>query len=1549
MPNRTLDMGNSRTVPAAVAVTAVLMLAVLSPWPVSAEVSPDPCPGNICTGSMTIGTDTITYAYTEHVNPDGEFKVRLNGGEYSTTKLISYIVFDLPPFASWDEHHAPDAVSLPDEAVNPGRTAYERSAPTGLSGQTVDQVMAVRYAGLAEGEYTFNIFVLQEAGSASKNNLSFYVDALATSNGNENESLELINEPTPCADRWPRGEEGISIDNDLNYQANCADPVCDGQPGHPIDTDLVCQQVESRCYDGFDNDADDDVDCADRSCDEQVGREAGGGKTIAYCQYGNEYGAPLSLGPEGTSPCDDNFDNDADGREDCYDNLYTDTVTGATTPYDTLTTALTQSRICWRHSVYNCPQVETSCTDGLDNDIDKSYSDNEYEYTQVDGVDVPAVPSSGKDCLDYDCAGDANCPDQENRDMSNGGVDSCLCFDTADNDLDHQIDCRDPDCSGAYCAETGRECVDSEFSLSSRVQMCENAFDDDGDVTEDCQDTDCKEKFGNCGPCPNREDISYLSCSDNRDNDVNGSTDCEDPRCVGSFGNTENAAYCTEQNGSSETGSSLFPRLCHDGLDNDGDGKTDCADPGCDDAVVGSAGQRCESPTETKCSDNFDNDGLNGADCVDPACAGQPGCSAADWDGEVACIEMNKMSVMKTFTGNDPTVGAQSFETARVNEEGSSVMRDEIRIVGDDAYSSLSVYIGDNTDVSKVYPYAVESGCELSDTQPDGDDAAKMEMIVTVNGAVPGGAMMIYNKEGETISDFDLTVSCPTPSEPAELKNYTVSISVLRSGDIPEYGETSFRTRLYEATVPSVVTVEPAGKHGASVDVPYGSSLQFRVIPDDPTEPDDTTPPLWSSGICQCRISLGGEEYQSTGGDCLVTTTEPMYEDSGAVPLEVVATAVDGAGNISPDFPVSFSINVTPAVTDDRPMSAPAWPPERAAGPFFNKRDASNKINVDIYFATATQNTFGADCYLYIRNSTGAVVGGPSPIAIDNLNYNGLTPNLAYCVGTGVPLPAALTNPSVDTDGAYFASVGITDDENDYVESRRQPIFMCDTVPGPDDDPDDGDVCHWADFDGDGFSEGLFTTLYSSEPKACDNCVNLYNPSQSDADASGIGADCEGMLGRCEVDTDLVCTMHSFDYGLDPESGIDVCPGAKCCDRADNPNCCPAPTVKADSEGDHPDRQACRSNWGVCSSGGEICFDAQDCPARGLCANEENSGDLCNHSPEDCGGDPDSCIGYDLCANLMYPWIQAPGGSVFSGQFIRAPEPPPPGRANATYCITAKSGIGYVTDPDAPPPDPNNPDEPAIKYVFTSAECGLPMTRPASRLERPTARNVYSTVLGRLDLGGLLSGKYGVVVPVANPQNFVDEFLNNSYLANKVYVISGDLVIGERSEESAALTTITDAPQDESGAGTVIVLGGNLYFWNNVRYSPAITGGLTALRRLASIGWIVLDENNPRNPGYNTKGNVLIGKNVTDLVGAFFVGGQGGVYTVAPPDIDSSEALTVRGLMIARQFHFSRSYKSSVRGSEQVIYDGRAVVNPPPGFGDVNKTLPYFGEAPSLP
>jgi len=60
--------------------------------------------------------------------------------------------------------------------------------------------------------------------------------------------------------------------------------------------------------------------------------------------------------------------------------------------------------------------------------------------------------------------------------------------------------------------------------------------------------------------------------------------------------------------------------------------------------------------------------------------------------------------------------------------------------------------------------------------------------------------------------------------------------------------------------------------------------------------------------------------------------------------------------------------------------------------------------------------------------------------------------------------------------------------------------------------------------------EGIFTTLYGA-PMTCDNCLDVYNPSQEDTDGDGIGNACEGCIDN---DRDNVDTCDEpYGYSLD--------------------------------------------------------------------------------------------------------------------------------------------------------------------------------------------------------------------------------------------------------------------------------------------------------------------------------------------------------------------------------------------------------------------------------
>jgi hypothetical protein len=116
-------------------------------------------------------------------------------------------------------------------------------------------------------------------------------------------------------------------------------------------------------------------------------------------------------------------------------------------------------------------EVETECTDGIDDDRDGS-----------------------ADCADVDCLAEELCHEP-------------ICDDGLDNDGDGSVDCGDFDCVFIEpCSET----------------TCGDAMDNDFDGAVDCDDADC---FG-------REPCREMVCDDMIDADMDGSTDCADDDCA---------------------------------------------------------------------------------------------------------------------------------------------------------------------------------------------------------------------------------------------------------------------------------------------------------------------------------------------------------------------------------------------------------------------------------------------------------------------------------------------------------------------------------------------------------------------------------------------------------------------------------------------------------------------------------------------------------------------------------------------------------------------------------------------------------------------------------------------------------------------------------------------------------------------------------------------------------------------------------------------------------------------------------------------------------
>ncbi|MEY4723156.1 MAG: hypothetical protein RLZZ324_669 [Candidatus Parcubacteria bacterium] len=1406
---------------------ALAATALLGAQRAFAMIAPAPCAGNVCTDAVVVGGQTVNVSYTQHLAPGGTLKVRFNGGAYNTSGLISYIVFNLPAFSSWSKYPNPNngAIVLPTEDVNPGRTAYERRSNPGYVG-IVDQVSSVTYAGLAPGAYAFDISIIQNGDTGGKT-YTFYVDAAAPTNMNEsNVFASLVGMDYPCAD---------GVDNDLSYASDCADAQCSGSIGQ-VGTGAKCEVPETTCNDGFDNNGNGLVDCKDPSCDGKVGQPGG----TALCQYGNETGA---------STCGDNFDNDGDGLTDCVDNAWSPVNGG------------TANSICWKKPAFGCPATEISCTDGIDNDKDQNYSDN-YDASGITGVD----------CTDYDCASPpgSSCPTKEN--FTVGGVENdALCFDGGDNDLDHKTDCADPDCLGVTFG--GKTCREKEFDLGtvglngSSYQYCANGLDDNGDdlpgqpgSRTDCNDLSCKQRFGNCGPCPTQEAITYDSCANAKDDDTDGPFDCNDADCTGKVGSLPLGAVCLATENTTVS--------CSDGFDNDHDGKADCADPDCT-GKMGPDNQTCQPAGETTCTDGADNDGDGLIDCADPSCQTGASCASSGSWTAATCQVVPRDTSPTPFTSNNPTVLATVRSATHI---GTS---DVIHLQGSGTYTSVTVIAGDNTDPASYYPYA-SSGCVVS-----GPTAARFSF-----SAIAGHAVQLFNTAGPAINTFDITLTCAVGMVPAAVKNYPLSLSALKSGGNPEYGDLAESTTLYEATAPVVTAIEPEGVSGGTVRVPYGGTLpaaarRMRGIPNDP----GGASPL-STGICKCDVTVGGTPY-TTGSDC----TTPAIAFLADTSLTLSATAQDGAGNVSGTYNApNVAINVTP-VLESGPGGPLAITP---AKPFF--KTGKMDIGIDSRFLTGASDTF-TGCELWLWDASGNNANGFGPIT----TFPGIAPGF----GNGIRCVTTFTLPGTLADGTYTATVKAIDSDGDSAMSNRQVFYVCNAVPQAG-DPPGTNGCQYADFDGDGAAEGLYTTLYSTTALACDNCVNMANPLQEDTNANGIGDLCEPTenFGRCEIDTDIVCKYPSDDVGHG-------CPAGALC--------CPGPSIKdvdpVGAPGVKKDPQLCKPDWCVCSFDGKIAFNDAQCtgvsnpasplPGYGLC---QDNATTCKHDV-DCGavaGTP-HCTDPNICANLLNPWLQTQQGSVFSQKRITSTDAPPAGQFNATFCIVGKE----------------------LVQNFTSAS-GCVSQDSSTALVRPQASNAYATVLGKLDLAGLRAGKYGAVTTIDGTTATLDATLDSlaGRLGGRVIRVTGNASVSARS-----IMNGLGSGTGSSGTGTVFVDGGDLTIHGDIAYDASAAA---ALDNLASIGWIAV----PSSGG--SGGNVYVDGTVHNVVGAIYAGGGDGFWTVTPPLTDSTEPFTLHGLVVAKSFHLGRSFKSKTQGSEQFIYDGRAVANPPPGFADVTKSLPLF-------
>jgi len=293
---------------------------------------------------------------------------------------------------------------------------------------------------------------------------------------------------------------------------------------------------------------------------------------------------------------------------------------------------------------------------------------------------------------------------------------------------------------------------------------------------------------------------------------------------------------------------------------------------------------------------------------------------------------------------------------------------------------------------------------------------------------------------------------------------------------------------------------------------------------------------------------------------------------------------------------------------------------------------------------------------------------------------------------------------------------------------------------------------------------------------------------------------------------------------------------------------------------------------------------------------------------------------------VVYPWLETQYGSIYTAENIR--QRAGTSGKNATYCIFADS-VERVESSDCE----------------SRVVSGVDIDFPAA-----SGSGVYRNALGRIDVDGLTDrvtgnhNKYGQAVYDIE----ADGSGINSVLGGDVYYRNGDLTIGA--------TVFSDGVSTgQSGHGT-IVINGDLVISDNIVYQGD-PGNLSNIEELASVAWIV-------------KGDLIVNSNVTEIVGAFIVLGDGsacfyddgescddivrqypqykrtsyGVAFSVDPQIpgDTSKGLTVSGLMFARSYDLRRTFAEVTQGSERIIYDGRLIANPPPGLEGFSEGLPVI-------
>ncbi|MDD2785515.1 MAG: hypothetical protein PHS79_01320 [Patescibacteria group bacterium] len=314
----------------------------------------------------------------------------------------------------------------------------------------------------------------------------------------------------------------------------------------------------------------------------------------------------------------------------------------------------------------------------------------------------------------------------------------------------------------------------------------------------------------------------------------------------------------------------------------------------------------------------------------------------------------------------------------------------------------------------------------------------------------------------------------------------------------------------------------------------------------------------------------------------------------------------------------------------------------------------------------------------------------------------------------------------------------------------------------------------------------------------------------------------------------------------------------------------------------------CVSDQPTCNDG--ACGGLTGAAQAECCCNDNNTN---GPHPLDCL-DP-MCVAQ--APKICSSWSKVTTGNIYAGGGISGTQAPKAlNTGNAKYCLRSDGTIEWTS------------------------ESSCKNENLGSDLTLPTFGTNYRNKLGFLDLDGIRSGRYGTVVTISSSNDIPTN------LAGRVY-----RYVGGGTFTLHAKTFVNGSAPTNKGNGLLLIDGGSLYIDGDVQYSAAAV--TDSLKNLASFGVIVVKD------GTGNNGNIGIDPLVQTVSGTYFAENlfsTGSKNT--NPGTDSN--LKIFGILVAKQFQLQRNNNDPSTPAEDIIFDGRAVVNPPPGMQDASQSLP---------